>query len=98
MTKQVFHKEVIRIAEEIVEKSEKDGNGIFWKTMSYDVKTNEVNLFDHQDIYAGTSGIILFLLEVYKVSKDKKYLTCSEEAADWLIGVQNDKPLELDCM
>lgn len=98
MKRKELYKEVIRIADDIIENAQKSSDEIFWNTMSYDVEKNEISLHDHRDIYSGTSGIILFLLEVYKISKDEKYLLQAGKAVNWLVRVQSNKPLDLDCM
>ncbi len=82
LRKQLYN-EAIRIGDEILFKAEYDGNGIFWKTMSIDYD-QKVSWKTDEGIYSGVSGICLFFIELYKQTKDKKYLNVAIEGMRWV--------------
>jgi lantibiotic modifying enzyme len=63
--------------------------GIAWPAVAGDtaVVTN---------LYSGTSGIVLFYLELYHSTNDKSYLEEAEKGADYILAVSNGKKIGYD--
>jgi hypothetical protein len=82
-TRQQILNEAIRIGDELLSLAEYDENSISWKSMSMD---NEQNIVWHksESIYGGVSGIVLFLLELYRQTKNEKYLNSAIEGIRWV--------------
>lgn len=78
-------KSAISIGDEIVEKALIDSKGIYWRTVSELSPYNEIRCASGETIFSGTSGIILFYIELYKKTKDKLYLDLIHGSAEWLI-------------
>jgi hypothetical protein len=81
--KSKYLKEAIRIGNQIIHTAIPDKEGIFWETMERDLYRN-ISWKKSEDLYAGVSGIVLFLLELYGVTKNKKYLNASQKAMQWV--------------
>ncbi|WP_293788567.1 lanthionine synthetase LanC family protein [uncultured Pedobacter sp.] len=80
--KQQLHREVIRIANELLHRSQRNENGIYWHTLDrepYGEAYQQVN----EEIYNGVAGISLFFISLYQYSKDEKYLKAAEESLSW---------------
>lgn len=77
--------ESIRIADEMYEKRKEDEYGIYWETMDFDHISRSINWKYNESIYSGVSGIILFYLEIYKITGNHKYLNICKSAAERLI-------------
>ncbi|MDP2808122.1 MAG: lanthionine synthetase LanC family protein [bacterium] len=75
--------EVTRIGDELLALAEQDGHGLSWKTVNLD-KNADPCWEKHEHIYAGTSGIALFLLELYRQTKVEKYLCAADEGMRWV--------------
>jgi hypothetical protein len=79
----------IQIGEYLISESISDNNGIYWLSWKKNNSINceiEYDFFPAIDFYSGNSGIVYFLLNLYKATKNKKYLRISEEAIDWVIA------------
>jgi serine/threonine protein kinase len=60
--------------------AQKEKNGIYWITrhfMSYGAAS--------RDIYIGSSGIGIFLLDLFNATKKRKYLSYAKKIANWLV-------------
>ena len=78
---EILTQEVNDIYKEIVRSSIEDGNGIYWKTVPQE---NEDEL--REDIYMGSSGIMVFLIEYYKFNQSKEVCAIIEKGANWLLN------------
>lgn len=79
-----FLTEAIRIGDEVVSKAIRDTHGVFWKTIEIDNK-NKMEIGVSEDFNSGMSGIIFFLITLFDVTHQKKYLDISQEAEEWLV-------------
>lgn len=79
-TKVVLESELKYIYENLILKSHSDENGRFWK-----VDSNTNTPIYSEDLYSGDSGTLLFLIEYYKYTKQKKVLQIIIESAEWLL-------------
>ncbi len=72
-----------RVADDLLERSRKEGQGRYW---SHDL-----------DAISGATGTLLFLLELYEETSDRKYRQGALAAARWLIqeATEVDGPVEL---
>ena len=78
--------EAIRIGEDIYNRRKEDENGIYWETMEF-VHSDKTFVWNSSgSIYSGVSGIVLFLLGLYKITKNKKYLEICKRSSGWLIN------------
>lgn len=79
----IFLTEASKIGDDLITKSKSDENGLYWETMTIDLNQNlswETNL----TIYSGVSGICLFFIELFKKTKEKKYLNIVEQSSKWI--------------
>ena len=75
--------EAVRIGEEMLSMAEHDDYGMFWKTMSLDAN-QKISWIVSESIYSGVSGICLFYIELYKQTKNEKYLHAAVEGMGWV--------------
>lgn len=80
--------EAIRIGDNLLSQATYDKNGASWSTV--DVKWDELywrKRFikgNREDIYIGSSGILLFLIELYKQTEDERYKNAVIAGIRWL--------------
>ncbi len=81
--KQQLLSEAIYIGDHLLSTAERHTHGIYWKTVF------QVDGVDHwveeKNIYNGVSGIVLFLIELYKHTNEKKYIQAAAEGMDWVL-------------
>lgn len=82
-TRRQIWQEAIRIGDELLARAEPGGRGIFWPTMDLD---NDRNLTwkKSPSLYSGVAGIAFFLAELYRSSRESKYLEAARSAMDWV--------------
>ena len=68
---------VRQIADDICRKAKKDRNGCWWPVHSDFVDPRSVSL------WGGTGGIAYFLIDAYRVTRDREYLECGVAGARW---------------
>lgn len=85
--------EAIRIGEELLKKAVKDKNGLSWETMIL-APDKKVAWFASEGIYAGTSGIAMFFMELYRQTQNKKYLDASSAALEWVDKFCEENPTD----
>lgn len=90
--KQEFLSEAIRIGEDLLVLAKKSDHGIYWETMT--LAGSEIQWKTAESLYAGCSGIALFYLELYKQTKEEKYLTVVKESAQWLEHYCDQEPTD----
>lgn len=83
--KELFLSEAIKIADNLLQSVENE-DGIYWKTLSMDWKLN-LSYEKSINIYDGNCGISLFLLEVYKLTKSKKYIIAIKKNLKWIESI-----------
>ncbi len=76
--------EAIQIGNKLLVSADRDKYGLFWKTADLDIRTNTIQWIISESLYNGTSGIAVFLLELYRQTSDKKYLHAAKEAMQWV--------------
>ncbi|MGH7202873.1 MAG: lanthionine synthetase LanC family protein, partial [Candidatus Levyibacteriota bacterium] len=81
--KNIFVQEAIRIGDQLIDTADRNENGLFWLTAKFKTDS-EVTWKQSENIYSGVSGIVLFLIALYKQTLDKKYLSVSEDAMKWV--------------
>lgn len=80
-----FLNEAISIGNNIIDGAIHDFHGIHWKCYEPDGSSQIKRC-----IYSGSSGIILFLVELYFRTNDVKYYNAAVEASNWLVKNQGD--------
>src|SRR5215469_13976551 len=79
-----YLQEAQRIGDQILKTALQNEHGIYWKTADLNQTDNSVSWIAVESLYTGTSGIALFLLELYEKTHDKKYLTTAKKAMAWV--------------
>ncbi|GEO02906.1 hypothetical protein AAE02nite_05700 [Adhaeribacter aerolatus] len=80
--KDLIRNEAIRIGDELLAKAEVAPQGMSWKTI--DQQGEIIQWRTSESIYNGVCGIILFLAELYKQTRQNKYLHGALEGGRWL--------------
>lgn len=77
--------EAKRIADELLSNAETGPNGLFFRTQYLvDTKRN-YDWMAFPDIYSGSAGIALFLMELYKQTGEEKYYQGAADAIKWSV-------------
>jgi lantibiotic modifying enzyme len=84
--KEIVLQEAINIGYEILEVASIDKNGIFWSSTKKIHDSAMIEPTVNATIYSGSSGIMLFYLELYKRTNDKYYIEVIEKIANWTIN------------
>ncbi|MBN8702531.1 MAG: hypothetical protein J0M08_05675 [Bacteroidetes bacterium] len=88
--KQEFLNEAIRIGDELLLKAKVENETYYWETASLDYASGSaspgIKWIATEGIYNGTSGILLFFLELYKHTTNEKYIPYIHGGANWLIA------------
>jgi lantibiotic modifying enzyme len=76
--------EAIRIGDKLLERAERDENGIFWQTLQSEGRGNyskgvSVTLYD------GVPGIAVFLMQLFQMTQSQKYLDAARGGMDWSV-------------
>jgi hypothetical protein len=86
-----FLAEARRIGDELLEKAKRDSVGTYWETMTMDMERN-MSFTISDGIYGGTSGIALFMMELYKKTDDPKYRDAAVEGMKWVDDYNQKNP------
>jgi len=76
--------EAIRIGNQLLTEAENTQHGIFWTLADLDINTNKLIWIESETVYKGTSGVALFLIELFNQTNDKKYLEGARKAMQWV--------------
>lgn len=76
--------EAKRIGDLLLKDSLEDEFGVYWETMEMDPDYN-ITFGKSDGIYSGVSGICLFLIELYRQTREKKYLDAAVKGMDWTV-------------
>ncbi len=90
-----FLAEAIKIGDVIINACQNDNNGSYWLFQDH---TGRIDV--GINFYSGNSGTIFFLIELYKKTKDKKYLDTIISSINWLLNnfhAQNQNNLAFYC-
>jgi hypothetical protein len=80
----IFLQESIKIGDQLIATAKSSTDGIYWETASKDTETDSIVWEKSEGIYSGVSGIALFLIELFKQTKEKKYLDTANKAMQWV--------------
>ena len=75
--------EALRIGDDLLKRADYDKQGIFWNILDYD--NIKASWYISNDIYLGTPGICLFLIELYKLTYNDKYLNAARKGLKWSV-------------
>ena len=84
-------KEAIRIGDWLLSLAKKDSSGMWWETLNMDMERN-ISWHASESIYAGVSGIVLFFLELHKLTREPKYMTAAVEGMHWVLNYCEKNP------
>lgn len=87
-----LYREVVRIAEELMEQAVEDGHGIYWKTLHRE-PYGEPYLQVNEELYNGTTGVVLFFNALYQYSGEARYLETALRGAQWLQAFSKQQPV-----
>jgi len=76
---QNLSKELEQIYKQLIEGAKHDSSGVFWLSYNH----NEI-LSVSENIYSGSAGILLFLIEYYSYKKNDHTLAIIRNSANWL--------------
>lgn len=77
-----YSNQAILIGDQILNEIKTDSDGYFWET--HEIRAGIIVKEATYDLYSGTSGILLFLLELYEYTGDQKFLPFLKGAGNWL--------------
>jgi hypothetical protein len=80
---EAIYKESLRIADQLCDRAILDNQYVYWETLELKQNKKYEWVID-ENLYDGVSGIALYLLELYGVNKNKKYLNYVLKTAKWL--------------
>jgi hypothetical protein len=83
--------EARRIGDWLLAEAETDENGMHWKTMTMDINQS-ISFIKSESIYSGVSGIVLFFLELFKQTQDKRYMDAAVEGMKWVSNYCKKNP------
>lgn len=83
--------EARRIGDRLLAEAENDENGMHWKTMTMDMNQN-ISFIKSENIYSGVSGIVLFFLELFKQTQDKRYMDAAVQGMKWVVNYCKKNP------
>lgn len=75
--------EAIQIGDDLLSRAKQNEIGTYWESMTLDAN-RKITWETTENLYSGVSGIILFLSELYKKTKDEKYLIAVKSGMNWL--------------
>jgi hypothetical protein len=81
----------ISIGEDLL-KSQPDTHGSTWKTMSF--SEGKMQWREQESLYSGTAGIAYFLLRLYSITREQKYLDTVIRSAEGLEQHCNNTPTD----
>lgn len=82
--KNVYLQEAVRIGDELIKNARSDEHGWYWNTLVLQVGYH-LKEAQSENIASGVSGIILFLIELYKHTNAKKYQDAAVYGVEWLL-------------
>ena len=91
LERDIFTLEAINIADQIIDEAIKDDDGWHWET--HDHLGNFIN---QDNLYNGNSGIIFFLIEIYKITESSRYFSGVVNGCNWLINYNYESQGEID--
>jgi len=83
--------EARRIGDRLLAEAETDENGTYWKTMTMELDQS-VSFIKSESIYSGVSGIVLFFLELFKQTQDKRYMDAAAAGMKWVVNYCKKNP------
>ncbi|MGY0037714.1 hypothetical protein [Pedobacter sp. NJ-S-72] len=78
--------EIDLIYNKILKDSKLDSNGIYWEILNYDNLKKEYYPMISENLYSGNAGVLLFLIEYYRIFKKPETLPIIKKSCDWLIN------------
>jgi class II lanthipeptide synthase len=79
---EIIEREVFRITATLMQATRQDAHGIYWTTPS---ANQHATAGESIDLFNGTSGIVLFLLALYRYTHNERYLQTCIRAVDRLL-------------
>src|SRR5690625_4593921 len=88
--------ESISIGDELLDVAIKTNDGWYWKTVirDYDEDLDKYSWEVTGNLYIGVAGIALFFLELYKKTKEKRFIKATKKGTEWLEYYCSKNPTE----
>ena len=83
--------EALRIGQWLLDRTETDHLGKYWKTMTMDMDRS-TTFIQSESIYSGVSGIVLFFLELFKQTGDTRFKEAAQQGMEWVVNYCREKP------
>ena len=80
---QNIYNEAIRIGDQLCSLAKTENGNYYWETLQSDLEQN-TSWGTTETLYSGTSGVALYLLELYSITENKTYLEYALSHAKWL--------------
>lgn len=82
--------EAVRIGDVILSRTARDSDGVYWKTIAVDasnVDTSRESILwaEREDLYSGVTGISLFLAELYRHTRERRFLEAAADSLQWVV-------------
>lgn len=91
MNNELILNEAKRIGDQLLAEAKSDPDGLYWETMEMDTDRN-ISFRVVETLYSGTAGIVLFFLELFRATRDKRYLDSAVKGMDWTIAYCRKNP------
>ncbi|UCH96033.1 MAG: hypothetical protein JSV88_04065, partial [Candidatus Aminicenantes bacterium] len=89
--KECLLNEARHIGDQLLAEAETDEQGMYWKTMTMDLQ-HHISFSKSESIYTGVSGIVLFFLELYKQTRDPRYMEAAVAGMKWVVNYCEKNP------
>jgi hypothetical protein len=83
--------EAQRIGDRLLAEAETDKDGMYWQSMTMDMDL-KISFVKSETIYSGVSGIVLFFLELYKQTRDRRYMDAAVQGMNWVVAYCEKNP------
>jgi len=93
MKERKFLDESMAIFDQLLRSAHSDIHGLYWDTIFFADRSGERKTIIREDIYSGNAGIILYMIELYKVSGEELVKETTVQAISWLIRFCDEHPL-----
>jgi hypothetical protein len=79
--------EAIRFGDKILAAADRQDDGWSWPTLEQDFGGNKAKKwYTHYNLYNGTGGICIYLISLYEVTRQEKYLEGARQGVSWILN------------
>jgi hypothetical protein len=81
--------EARRLGDELLQKAKESPQGLYWESFT---PYSDTQTAVSENIYSGNSGTVLFLIELFKLTQEEKYLQAAKSATNWILHYCQQNP------